>query len=87
MNVAVLVTLGTSLTLYMAVLLVTKSSLLASITFAIPALLNLSLWLVWTVTGVGPGNFIPHWIAALLTLVSVVCALFWRWSTDFPYDT
>ena len=82
MEITTAITLGVSLILFVVVLIVTESSLLASAAFAIPALLSLSLWMIQALTGVGPGNLIPHWIGASLLVGALGITLFWRWGAS-----
>jgi len=84
METAVYLTLGASLVLFMVVIFLTNNGLLAAGAWASPALLNLSLWTVQVITGEGPGNFIPHYVAALIAPFPIAFALLWRWAADLP---
>ena len=39
-------------------------------------------WVVYKLTGAGPSNFIPNWVAGAMMLFPFLFWIFWAWATE-----
>ena len=82
MDLVLLATVVTSVFAAVFTFLATHDRLLMSIAFAYPSAFSLSAWVVYKLTGAGPSNFIPNWVAGAMMLFPFLFWIFWAWATE-----